>query len=134
MLLVTVVAQFTVKTINSEKALYFLSLMYFSINKVKTHMWFTCKNFTKMLCVPIKLGKKIFAPGNGGGIGVPPALPSFLYGPDLTVYWNLATLLFYWWLVEISGWDKTTWSKKKKVISAMNSINTMFRGNVIFGL
>ena len=39
------VAQFTAKTTNSEKAIYFLSLMPCSINKLKPHMLFTCKNF-----------------------------------------------------------------------------------------
>ena len=41
--MVTVVAQFTAKTINSEKAIYFLSLMSFSVKKLKSHMIFTCK-------------------------------------------------------------------------------------------
>ena len=45
MLLVTVIAQFTAKITNSEKAIYFLSLMPCSINKLKSHMFFTCKNF-----------------------------------------------------------------------------------------
>ena len=44
-LLVTVVVQFTAKTTNSEKAIYFLSLMPCSINKLKPHMLFTCKSF-----------------------------------------------------------------------------------------
>ena len=39
------VAQFTDKTINSERPIYFLSLMSCSINKLKSHMLFTCKNF-----------------------------------------------------------------------------------------
>ena len=45
MLLVTVVAEFTAKTTNSEKTIYFLSRMYWSINKLTPHMLFTCKNF-----------------------------------------------------------------------------------------
>ena len=45
MLLVTVVAQFTAKMTNSEKAIYFLSFMSYSINKLKSHMFFTCKSF-----------------------------------------------------------------------------------------
>ena len=44
-MLVTVIAQFTVKTTNSVKAIYFLSLMSCSINKLKYQMFFTCKNF-----------------------------------------------------------------------------------------
>ena len=44
-MLVTVIAQFTAKTTNSEKAIYFLSIMCCSINKLKSHLLFTCKNF-----------------------------------------------------------------------------------------
>ena len=36
---------FTAKTANSEKTIYFLSLMSCSINKLKPQMLFTCKNF-----------------------------------------------------------------------------------------
>ena len=41
---VTAVAKFTAKTTNSEKAIYFLSLM--SANKLKSPMLFTRKDFT----------------------------------------------------------------------------------------
>ena len=41
----SVVAQFTVKTTNSERAVYFLSLMSCSINKLKSRMLLTCTNF-----------------------------------------------------------------------------------------
>ena len=44
-LLVTVIAEFTVKTTNSEKAICFLSLMSCSINKIKSHLLLACKNF-----------------------------------------------------------------------------------------
>ena len=44
-MLATVVAQFIAKTTNSERPIYFLSLMSCSINKLKPHMLFTCKNF-----------------------------------------------------------------------------------------
>ena len=37
-MLVTVLAQFTPKTINSEKAIYFLSLMSCSVNQLKPHI------------------------------------------------------------------------------------------------
>ena len=43
--MLTVVAQFTAKTANSEKAFYFLPLMSYSINKLKSHMLLTCINF-----------------------------------------------------------------------------------------
>ena len=48
------VAQFAVKTTNSENTIYFLSLMSCSINN---------------LYFPIVRGKKNFPPGNGGGRG-----------------------------------------------------------------
>ena len=70
--LVTVVAQFTAKTVNSEKAIYPLSLVSCSINKLL---------FTSLKCYSILRGKSFFAPGNGG---VHPHLPihpyPFLYG------------------------------------------------------
>ena len=44
-LLVTVVAQFAAKTKNSEKTIYFLSLMSCSTNKLKSDISFTWKNF-----------------------------------------------------------------------------------------
>ena len=56
------IAQFTAKTINLEKAIYFLSLMSCSINKIKSHVFFICKNciFSDLFDVEIKI-----APGNG---------------------------------------------------------------------
>ena len=59
-LLVTVIAQFTAKTTNSEKAIYFLSIMSFSINKLKSHLLFTYKN----LCFIILCGKKVLLQKN----------------------------------------------------------------------
>ena len=77
--LVTVIAQSTTKTTNSEKAFYFLSLMSCAINKPKSRMFFTCKNFM----FSNFNWKKFFAPGNqkswGGGGWRP--LPPFLWGP-----------------------------------------------------
>ena len=58
-MLVTVIAQFAAKSTNSEKAIYFLSLMFWSINKLKSHIFFTCKNFM----VSDFTWKKGFAPG-----------------------------------------------------------------------
>ena len=43
--MVTMVAQFKAKTRNSEKVIYFSSFMSYLINKLKTHMLFTCKDF-----------------------------------------------------------------------------------------
>ena len=43
-LLVTVIAQFSGRKTNLEKAIYFFSIMSFSINKLKSHLFFTCKN------------------------------------------------------------------------------------------
>ena len=58
--MVTVTAQFTAKMTNSEKTVYFLSLMSCSINKLKPVFRFYVK--------------KQFAPGNSGG-GGPGASP-----------------------------------------------------------
>ena len=69
----TVVARFTAKTTNSEKAIYFLSLMYCSINQLKSHMLFTCKSFMFSNFT----WKKNFSSRKGWGISA----PSFLYGP-----------------------------------------------------
>ena len=66
-LLVTVVAQFTAKTTNSEKAIYFLSLTSCSVNRPKSQMLITCKDFI----FSDFTWKKIFAPGNGGWVGAP---------------------------------------------------------------
>ena len=74
LLLVNVVAQFTAKTTNSEKAIYFLSLISCSISKLKSHFLFTCKSFTKILFSDLTW-KKFFAPGNCRGLAPPsPAL------------------------------------------------------------
>ena len=43
-LLVTVIAQFSGRKTNLEKAIYFFSIMSFSINKLKSHLFFTCQN------------------------------------------------------------------------------------------
>ena len=62
LLLVTVVAQFTAP-FTSEKAMYFLSLISCSINKLKSHI-FTCKSW-----------KWWVGGGGGGGGGRPPPPP-----------------------------------------------------------
>ena len=60
--MVIAVAQFTAKTTNPEKAVYYLSLMSRSINKLKSIFeTFTCKNFM----FSDFMWKKKFAPGNG---------------------------------------------------------------------
>ena len=72
-LLETVIAQFIAKTTNSEKAISFLSLMSCSIKKLKSVL-----HIYKILCFPILLGKKNFAPGNvgeGEGAWRPPCPP-----------------------------------------------------------
>ena len=73
-LLVTVIAQFTAKTTNSEKAISFLPLIPCSINKLKSSMFFTCKNFMFFDFT----WKKILFQKMVGGL----ALPTFPYGPD----------------------------------------------------
>ena len=64
------VAQFTAKTANSERAIYSLSLMSCSINKLKPHMLFTYKNF-----VFFDFTWKNFVPGIGGKAGAAPGPP-----------------------------------------------------------
>ena len=44
-MLVIVVVQFIAKTTNSEKTIYFFSLMHCSTNKLKSHTSFKCENF-----------------------------------------------------------------------------------------
>ena len=66
------VAQFTAKTANSEKAIYILSLISCSIKKLKSHMLLTCKY--------VYVVKKILLREMVGGLA-PPALPPFPYGP-----------------------------------------------------
>ena len=72
------VTQSTAKTTNSEKAIYFVSLMSCSINKLKSHMLFTCinsvfrfhvikKNFLREILVE----------------GLATAMPPFLYDPEI---------------------------------------------------
>ena len=58
--LVTVVAQFTAKTTNSEKAPFFHLCL---VQEIKSHMLLTCKNF--------EWKNNFFAPGNWRGDGVP---------------------------------------------------------------
>ena len=67
------VAQLTAKTTNSEKTIYFLSLMSCSINKLKSVFRF------------LREKKNFFAPGSGGdggrkggGSGAPHAFPTAL--------------------------------------------------------
>ena len=74
------VAQFTAKTTNAEKAIYFLSIMSCSTNKLKSHRLFTCKS-----CMFSNLAQKLFfllqkMVGEGG---LTPTCTLFLYG---TVY------------------------------------------------
>ena len=67
-MLVTVMAQFIVKTANSEKAICFLSVSSCSINLLKSHMLFTRKSFMYLDFT----SKKKFAPGNDWGAPLPP--------------------------------------------------------------
>ena len=76
-LLVTVIAQSTANTTNSEKTVHFLSLTSSSRNKLKSHMFFTCKksifsDFT---------WKKDFSPGNckAGGAPAFSLLPCYVF-------------------------------------------------------
>ena len=70
-------ARFTVKTTNSEKAIYFLSLMSCSIS-------LTCSSHVNVLFFLILLGKKFCSRKWWGGVLAPP----FLYGPDKWLWVN----------------------------------------------
>ena len=89
LLLVNVVAQFTAKTTNSEKAIYFLPL--------KSHLLFTGKSFTKILCFPINVEKNICS-SKWRGAALPP--PPFIYGPDITKLKKLCIcwIIFLIWI------------------------------------
>ena len=73
------IAQFTAKKTNSEKPIYFLSLMSCSINKLKSQMFFTCKKF---MFSNLTLKKNILLQEmvRVGGPDAP--LTPFPYGPD----------------------------------------------------
>ena len=84
MLLVTVVAQFTAKTTNSEKAIYFLLVTSCSINKLKPHMLLTCKLFMKRLYVfQFNVGKKNYSKKWWGRGMMPSCPPTFSTTLDL---------------------------------------------------
>ena len=85
-------AQFTAKTTNSEKAIYFLPLMSCSINKLKPQMFLERKNFMFSYFA----WKKTFAPGNGGGAGTPCPPPCSLLSTTLkeASIWNISMLIF----------------------------------------
>ena len=67
-MLVTVVAQFTAKTTNSEKAIKFLPLMSCSINKQKFHMLFECKKRNFLLQEMLEIAGGRGGRGMGGGV------------------------------------------------------------------
>ena len=97
LLLVTVVAQFTAKTANSEKAIYFLSLMSCSINKLKSHMLFTCKHFmssdfTWKKFLLQRMGGCVCVWRREGRGGV--ACTYYLYSPAFGKHYSIKYLLF----------------------------------------
>ena len=77
-LLVTAKAHFTAKTTNLGKAIYFLSLMPCSINKLLSLTYYS---HVEILFSDF-MWKKMFALGNGEGLAPPASL--LLYGPVLT--------------------------------------------------
>ena len=100
LLLVTVVAQFTAKTTNSEKAIYFLSL--------KSHVLFTGKSFTKILCFPINVEKKYLLQQMEGGRPPPPPLylRPWYYEIEEAMY------LLDYFSEETSLWARSEYSQK----------------------
>ena len=71
------VAHFTAKTANSEKAIYLFLLIPCSINKLKSHMLFTGNVFRFYLEKKFLLQEMV----RGGGWRPPCPPPSYLYGP-----------------------------------------------------
>ena len=69
------VAQFIAKTINSKRPTYFLSLMSCSINKLKSHMLFTCKKFSDLTWERKFSSRKWWGEGEGGDYLPPPGPP-----------------------------------------------------------
>ena len=92
MLSVTGVAQFTVKTTNSEFDIYFLSLMSCSINRQVSHILFTCKNFTKIYVFRFNVQKNFLFQEMVGGLA--PPCPLFLYGPGVSIKVKFLNNLF----------------------------------------
>ena len=100
-MLVTVIAEFNAKTTNSEKAIYFLSLMSCSMDKLKSHMFFACKNFFFFLFYVEKniLIQKM-AVGRGRAGGPLPPFPIALNtlidnAEDLDIFMPIYNLLEY---------------------------------------
>ena len=89
-MLVTVIAQFTAKVTNLEKAIYFLSIMSCSINKSS----FKCSLHVKILCFPILLGKKIYS-RKWRGTGATLPHPPFPYSPVLLHLFKKGILHFF---------------------------------------
>ena len=100
LLLVNVVAQFTAKTTNSEKAIYFLSL--------KSHLLFTGKSFTKILCFPINVEKNICSSKWWGAALPPPPLylRPWYYKIEEAMY------LLDYFSEETSLWARSEYSQK----------------------
>ena len=98
LLLVNVVAQFTAKTTNSEKAIYFLSL--------KSHLLFTGKSFTKILCFPINMEKKYLLQQMEGGRPPPLYLRPWYYEIEEAMY------LLDYFSEETSLWARSEYSQK----------------------
>ena len=99
LLLVNVVAQFTAKTTKSEKAISFLSL--------KSHLLFTGKSFTKILCFPINVEKKYLLQQMEGGWHPPTLyLRPWYYKIEEAMY------LLDYFSEETSLWARSEYSQK----------------------
>ena len=108
LLLVNVVAQFTAKTTNSEKAIYFLSL--------KSHLLFTGKSFTKTLCFPINVEKKYLLQQMEGADALLP-LSTALILQNWRSYVFIG--LFFWGNASMS----TIWIFTKMINSSISRIS-----------
>ena len=112
LLLVAGVTQFTAKTTNSEKVIYFLSLISCSINKLKSHILFICKSFNENFVFQFNVEKKYLAPVNDGGAGA--ILPPLSQRPcqDIWRDWVHGVLLFLFATEEYCGYIKANYSER----------------------
>ena len=121
--MVTVVAQYTGKSTNSEKVIYFLSLMSCSINKLKSHIIFTCFLHVFFTVFRFYMEKKNLLQEMVGGDWHPlPPLRSWLsiwklYQRKEEIY-VIAVILFLSWIVLgiIRKSTKIEWLEKYKMI------------------
>ena len=122
--MVTVVAQYTGKSTNWEKVIYFLSLMSCSINKLKSHIIFTCFLHVFLNVFRFYMEKKFLLQEMVGGQG--DCHPWPIFSVALIKYMKvipqeiyvITVVLFLSWIVLgiIRKSTKIEWLEKYKMI------------------